>query len=153
MTDVLARRRPRFIFLSDGTGENELFGWRLVAANNRPMGRSVRTSASLDSCRDAASLIHRRSAEAAQSATVDVARGHWTWRVGVDGAPAAVSVHRYLRRVECLRALAQFVAALAQADPADGVVRCFGPNSLRAYEPPAGVPTGDRPGPSAVVSG
>lgn len=138
MTEALARRRPRFIYLSNGAVEDERFGWRLVAANNRPMGRAIRTSSTLADCRRAATLVHRRSADAAQSAVVDVARGHWTWRVGIDGVPAAVSVHRYLRRVECLRALSQFIAALERADPAEGVVRSFGPNSLRAYEPSAG---------------
>ncbi|HEV7205467.1 MAG TPA: hypothetical protein VGN18_12720 [Jatrophihabitans sp.] len=134
MTEALARRRPRFIFLSNGVSEDERFGWRLVAANNRPMGRGIHAHDSLAACRAAATAIHRHRAGAATATAVDVARGHWTWRIGVDSTPSAVSVHRYLRRVECLRALAQFLAALELADPAAGVVRCFGPNSLRAYE-------------------
>jgi hypothetical protein len=43
-------------------------------------------------------------------------------------------VHTYLRRTECLRALEQFTLVVVTADPEAGVVRYFGPHSLREFE-------------------
>lgn len=137
-----ARREPRFVYLSDRYPEDAgapdaRFGWRLVAANNRPLGRGPVAESSLEQCRVQATELHTALAadpDAGRAAILpDALRGVWTWRVVLDGRPAAVAVHPYLRRVECARGLAQFVASAAAADPADGVVRHFGPHSLRGY--------------------
>lgn len=139
---VPARREARFVYLSDRYPEDAAapgasYGWRLVAANNRPLGRGPLVEASLESCRAQASELHAALTadpdEVRAAILPDAARGVWTWRVALPGGPAAVAVHPYLRRVECARGLAQFVASAAAADPADGVVRHFGPHSLRGY--------------------
>jgi hypothetical protein len=138
MAESLSRRAPRFVFLSDGMRsavEAGRYGWRLDAANNRPIGRAIRAESSLAGCRAAAEVIHREIESPARSAVVVVNRGQWTWRVAFDGTPVAVCMHAYPRRVECVRALAQFTAAVVAAEPAHGVVRFFGPNSLLGYEP------------------
>jgi hypothetical protein len=59
--------------------------------------------------------------------------GLWTWNVTLENVPVAVCVHPYMRRVECLRGLTQFLTAVAAAEPSVGVVRYFGPHSLRGY--------------------
>lgn len=133
-----SRRLPRFVYLSDSPGDHpgtQRFGWRLAAANNRPLGRGVRMHASLTECRAAATRVQRAVAESRPPTAVEVARGRWSWRITLDGLVAAVCVHPYLRRVECLRALEQFVGAIQVADPAAGVLRYFGPHSLKEFEP------------------
>jgi hypothetical protein len=44
-----------------------------------------------------------------------------------------VGAHPYLRRIECVRGLDQFLAAMRVADPQAGMLRHFGVRSLRAY--------------------
>jgi hypothetical protein len=137
MADGPARRAPRFVFLCDGRGEDSgarRFGWRLVAANNRPLGRGMHAHASLAACRAAASRVRGAVAAVQAPVTLDASRGHWSWQLRFDGVAAAACVHTYLRRAECLRALEQFYLAVVAADPADGVVRYFGPHSLRQFE-------------------
>jgi hypothetical protein len=135
MAESVSRRGPRFVFLSnalrDGLGEDR-YGWRLVAANNRPLGRGIRVDGSLAECRAAAYRIHHEVAAAASTASIEVTGGQWQWSLALD--LEAVGMRPYFRRVECVRGLAQFVAAAVAADPAAGVVRFFGPNSLRGYE-------------------
>jgi hypothetical protein len=137
MTSNAVRRVARFVFLSDAdarTLTTARYGWRLVAANNRPLGRGVRAEASLDVCRDAAQRVHEAATDAVAAVQFDPGRGHWAWRVALGGTTVAVCVHPYLRRVECLRGLEQFLAAVRLARPDDGVVRYFGPRTLRAYD-------------------
>lgn len=137
MTGTLGRRRPRYVYLCDAKTPDvpaALFGWRLVAANNRPLGRGLRVAASLAECRAAAQRIHEDALRMTPSVQFNPARGLWSWRVAVGESTMAVGVHPYLRRVECLRALEQFLAAARTACPDDGLVKCFGPNSLRAYD-------------------
>lgn len=137
MTGTLVRRIPRYVYLCDAKTPDvpaALFGWRLVAANNRALGRGVRACASLAECRAAAQQIHGEATRMTPSVQFNPARGLWSWRVAVGELTMAVGVHPYLRRVECLRALEQFLAAARMARPAEGIVKCFGPNSLRAYE-------------------
>lgn len=144
-----ARREPRFVYLSDRFPEESTdpaarYGWRLVAANNRPLGRGATVEASWDDCLARAAALHAALSAAPELSTAtdrigsaivpDALHGVWSWRVVLDGELAAVGVHPYLRRVECARGLAQFVASAGAADPADGVVRHFGPHSLRGYE-------------------
>lgn len=127
---------PRFVFLCDGQHDDpgaRRYGWRLVAANNRPLGRGMRADASLAASRAAAGRVHAAVAAGRPAVNVEVSRGRWTWQLHLEGVAAAMSVHTYLRRIECLRALDQFTRAVVAADPAAGVVRYFGPNSLHEY--------------------
>jgi hypothetical protein len=138
MTSTSAVRVARFVFLSDALDagrDGQRVGWRLVAANNRVLGRSVRTAESLEGSRLAAWRLHRGARTTARTAaTFDSRKGRWTWTVSFDDVPVAVCSHPYLRRVECLRALGQFLIAAESADPDAGVVRCFGPRTLHEYD-------------------
>lgn len=139
-----AHRPPRFVYLSDTPRGEDVagrrFGWRLVAANNRPLGRSMNVVESLTACRHHADRIHRRITDAVPSTSLDLGRAHWRWLLELDGVAVAVSVHPYMRRVECVRALGQFVTAVGVADPEEGVIKHFGPHSLRDYGLASGPP-------------
>lgn len=147
-------RTARFVFLSDSYARPRpgslqtaasappppdvaatLFGWRLVAANNRALGRGPYTFAGLDACRDDAWRVHDSADRAVPALAFNAQLATWSWQVSVDGRPVGVGVHSYVRRAECHRGLVQFLAVLPTAKPADGVVRHFGPRALHGHLP------------------
>ena len=87
-------------------------GWRMVAANNRPLGRAGSTHTTLDDCVASA----RELSEAALAGRVGVRlqreQSRWFWTAEVGGQVAAVSAARYSRRSECERAGQQFLDSL-----------------------------------------
>ena len=141
MVSTQVRRVPRIIFVSDadprirhpGTDASARVGWRVLAANNRPLGRSAQVFAERE-CQDEVARLQKRLPDAVSSVLFDAARGHWTWTLLLDEVPVAVCVHPYLRRIECGRALAQFVAALENGDPELERVRNLGARALHAYD-------------------
>ena len=142
----VSRRSTRFIFVSDATAPtagrqptssaDPRYGWRVIAANNRPLGRSATVFDSYQDCRDAASALHDRIAESSSSVLFNTTRGHWTWTVALDARPVAVCVHPYLRRIECARALRQFTEAVSAGVPTADGLRLFGERALRGYDQP-----------------
>jgi hypothetical protein len=132
----------RFIYISDERSPSPWHdastagvrvSWRVVAGNNRPLGRSAAVFPSLAECVAAASELHRGIGRADSSVLFDVADGHWRWTVALGGQSVAVSAHAYKRRIECIRALEQFAAAAARAAPEPDGLRRLGPNALRGY--------------------
>lgn len=122
------------MFLCDsrpGDGPPGHYGWRLVAANHRPLGRGIWAVDSLVECRNAAHVIHHEAARLRPTLTSQ--DGVWSWQLELDDLALAVCVHGYMRRIECARGLTQFLSAVHVADPDNGVVRHFGPHSLRGY--------------------
>src|ERR1700754_936446 len=119
MGEETTRRAGRFIFLSDArprserarserdqrgdrrTGEHYRIGWRVIAANNRSLGRSATTFSSLNDAVRAATELHRRPELITSGVLFDPSRGHWEWSASLAGQPAAVCAHAYRRRVEC----------------------------------------------------
>lgn len=128
------RRAPRFVFLTDDAvpGPTSRYAWRLDAANHRPLGRAATISQGLDACRAAAAAVHDAIGAVIEDVLVERSGAYWAWRV-VLGGGSAVSLHRYLRRVECLRGFAQFAEVVGATDPALGVIRTFGQHTLRSY--------------------
>ena len=134
MATARTGRAPRFVYLCDGQRGQPggRYGWRLVAANHRPLGRGRAAHDTLDACRaDAARVC---GALERLQATVITQDGMWYWQAYLRGELAAMCVHSYLRRIECARALTQFLAAARETEPAEGVVRHFGARSLRGYQ-------------------
>jgi hypothetical protein len=144
--DVVDRRlqqvTARFIYISDqrsrspwhdASSADARVSWRVVAGNNRPLGRSATLFPSLAECVDAATLLHREIGRADSSVLFDVADGHWRWTVALGGQSVAMSAHAYKRRIECIRSLEQFIAAAAGAAPEPDGLRRLGPNALRGY--------------------
>jgi hypothetical protein len=144
MAEPFSRRTTRFIYVSDASAptasrhvDNPVaprYGWRVIAANNRPLGRSATVFDSYEACRDAAEQLREAVDDASSAVHFNSTRGHWTWSVTIDEAPVAVCVHPYLRRIECVRALRQFVEAVAAGVPSAEGVRLFGTRALREYD-------------------
>jgi hypothetical protein len=143
----VSRRSTRFIFVSDATAPTAgrqsstaaepRYGWRVIAANNRPLGRSATVFDTYQDCREAAAALHDRVSETSSSVLFNTTRGHWTWTVALDARPVAVCVHPYLRRIECARALRQFTDAVSAGVPSADGLRLFGERALRGYDAPA----------------
>lgn len=146
MVDKRLHVTARFIYISDershspwhdGASADIRVSWRVVAGNNRPLGRSAMVFASLAECVAAATRLHREIGRADSSVLFDVADGHWRWTVALGGQPVAVSAHAYKRRIECVRSLEQFIVATAHAAPEPDGLRRLGPNALRGHAGPA----------------
>jgi hypothetical protein len=136
VTELLASsraRRARFIVLSDGsapssTRESNDSGrrslvWRVVAANNRPLGRSVGAFADFADCLAAATELHEQSEQARAAIAFDRGSVSWRWTVSLGVSPVAVSVRDYSRRIECERALSQFLEIVSSEPPVIDEVR------------------------------
>jgi hypothetical protein len=137
------RAMPRFLYISDDEErtiwQRELpptgrVAWRLLAGNNRSLGQSAGTFATLAECVAAATRLHDEARQAASSVLFDISMGrHWRWTVLLDGQPVAVAAHSYGRKLECARALEQFLELVARAEPAPERLSRFGPNALRPF--------------------
>lgn len=135
MTAEAVGRRARYVLLTDGPcgPASGRAGWRLDAANNRPLGRGVSAHGTVDDCRRWLVGLRASANVLAQAVTFDVISGLWTWRVTRDEGVCAVSVRTYQRRFECRRAVSHFLDALVDADPQDGVVRIVRADALDRY--------------------
>lgn len=90
--------------------------WRLVAGNNRALGRAARPLETVELCREAVAALARELPDL--RAVPDLARpaGRWAWQlVRPDGVVAAVSGRAYERERDMWASLAQFVAAAPEA--------------------------------------
>lgn len=133
------RRGPRWVFLSD-LGRTELrrqrasrYGWRLVAANNRPLGRAVQLADTLDGCVAQARRVHEGADRMRTAVHTRGDESTWYWRALLDDETVAVCTRPFARRAECARALAQFVDAARRAEPHPRDVRHYGAQALRGY--------------------
>ena len=138
------RRGARFIYLSASVAPSltrarsghagRRVAWRVLAANNRPLGRSVTVYNTLGDCTAAASELHRDVSRAVGSIGFETGTGSWRWTLSLGGAAAATCVNPYGRRIECQRALAQFLVAVADAEPGAQQVRHLGIGALHDYD-------------------
>lgn len=121
----------RFVFVSDCVDEDDQrekpvhrVWWRLVAANNRVLGRSADTYLGEDTCRaKAADLCRCVDIAVAVMTTGD--RGEWMWTLALDDVPMAESAHPFARRVDSMRALKLLIQGLHVADPYAGSLRIY----------------------------
>ena len=104
-----------------------------MAGNNRPLGRSWTAHDSLSAAIESARLVSVRAADIHGLSSIDE-QGAWRWLASLDGAAVAASVVRYPRRMECERALRQFVAAVGSAATEPSDLRLLGPSALRVYD-------------------
>jgi hypothetical protein len=138
-----SRASARFIFISDGRATSSWrdaqpmtsgrVAWRVLAANNRPLGRSAQAFGSFEDARQDATRMQAALDELVPTISLGDAVGHWTWQLAMRAQAVACCVHEYQRRIECARSLEQFVAAVRTADPVAGELRNFGSNALKAY--------------------
>lgn len=92
-------------------------GWRLLATNNRDLGRSAVTYADRAACREA---LRRLQAHAADLRPVTVRTGpsHWGWRLLAGDRVLAVGGRDYQRRIQAERAAAVVLALIPAAEVA-----------------------------------
>ncbi len=98
--------------------------WRLSGGNNRTMARSASGFFELAQARsDLQEVAHLLGSS--QIAVIGESGMNWWWRLQVQGELRAVSVHRYGRRIECLKAFERFRAAMERGDVpvASGILR------------------------------
>ncbi len=98
------------------------YGWRLVSANNRELGRSARSYTSYPVARTAILSVRARADHLAGACLADRATGRWTWRMELDDGPVAASSRWYEREHDSKLAMAKFVKLLADAELAEGLV-------------------------------
>ena len=93
--------------------------WRLMGANNRPVGQAPSTVADLATCVAAVQQIVRVALVADLRMLIDLTTGLWNWRLESDGAVLAVSARAYQRQRECRYSVDTFrlVVATATAVP------------------------------------
>lgn len=115
---------PRFLFLATRRADERRdaracsdFLWRLVAGNNRLLGRSPGTYDREDLCREAVSRLVTDLAQAAPGQAPLSRPGNWSWQLAlrfVDHPPLvlAVSARSYERQRESRFSLENFLAAV-----------------------------------------
>ncbi len=124
--------------LSGGNGA--WYGWRLIGANNRELGRSAIGFGSYQGARLAVLHLQRGTGRLVQHSITDRATGRWGWRFELDGATVAVSGRWYERDQEARLGAAKFVSLALRAALVDGVL---------ALPDRRGPGTTDQPGPGA----
>lgn len=150
---------PRFLFVSDldvrrssafvWPGSQALsrvgwVAWRLLAANNRELGRGYGVHRDHPACRRAILQLQRDIDRVDAVPRADTS-GRWIWQASVRGLVVAVSARPYLREREAWSNLSQFVNAVPIA-PVTEAVRPLTRRSGRGYAtPPMPEPHGGQP--------
>jgi hypothetical protein len=110
---------------SDRATARDWYGWRLIGANNRELGRSARSFVSYPRTRAAVRYLQQQVDQLVPLTLPDPATGRWGWRIELDNQPVAVSARWYERDHDSRAGLAKFVALLPAAELADGVVTLY----------------------------
>jgi hypothetical protein len=105
-----------------GNGVQDWYGWRLMGANNRELGRSARSFASYPLARRAVMHLQQHADQLVRSTEVDPATGRWRWRLDLDNTAVAISGRWYERDHDSRLGMAKFVTLVSEAELTDGVV-------------------------------
>lgn len=84
--------------------------WRLLAANNRELGRGVQAFGSLSEAATSVQELIASLDDLRRRRDVSPVDQLWRWHLDSAAGPVATAHRGYSRRVECLIALDQFVA-------------------------------------------
>lgn len=114
------------------------YGWRLIGANNRELGRSALGFGSYQLARGAILQVKQGIGRLVHHSTTDPRSGRWGWRVDLEESAVAVSSRWYERDHDGRIGAAKFVALTAEADLADGVVTLRERRGLRVLPMAAG---------------
>jgi hypothetical protein len=106
----------------DETDHVDWYGWRLMGANNRELGRSPFGYASYQLARRAIRQLKQATTRLVQHSATDPLTGRWGWRVDLDGAAVAVSGRWYERDHDGRAGASKFVTLARDAKLAEGVV-------------------------------
>lgn len=99
-------------FTGETSPDETWYAWRLSGANHRELGRATAVQPDLASARLAIVEFRSTIDRAVLSFVIAPTGGHWTWRMIIDGVPAAVSSRSYFRQRECAYAATAFTAAV-----------------------------------------
>jgi hypothetical protein len=113
------------------TQARERYGWRLMGANNRELGRHAVSFVSYQGALRAIRHLKRGAGRALPYPTTDPRSGRWGWRIDLDGASVAVSGRWYERDHDARLGAARFVSLIREAAVSDRVVTRYG-RSARA---------------------
>lgn len=116
---LVGRPRPAVVSIAE-TGD--WYGWRLIGANNRELGRGARGFDTYQLARRAVGQLKETLGRLTHSSTTNPATGRWGWRFDLDGVAVAVSGRWYERDHDGRIGAAKFLALAPHADLADGVV-------------------------------
>jgi hypothetical protein len=115
------------------------YGWRLIGANNRELGRSARSFGSYPLARRAVTRIKEEVDRLVQHSATDPSTGRWGWRFELDGVAVAASGRWYERDHDSRIGAAKFVSLTPAAELVEGVVTLH----LRRIPGAVHVPVGD----------
>jgi hypothetical protein len=102
-------------FAGEIAADQTWYAWRVSGANHRELGRSTMVHPDIASVLSAIKEFRVNIDKAVLSFTITPAGGHWTWRMVIDGEPAATSSRSYFRQRECAYAATAFTAAIEVA--------------------------------------
>lgn len=88
---------------SDGTAADAPVSWRLLATNNRDLGRAANTYPDPAACRAAVLRLQQQAADL-RSAIVRAGPSSWRWQITEGRAVVAVSSRDYQRRIQAEQA-------------------------------------------------
>ncbi len=110
------RGRPGRPYSEDDRIDSDArFGWRMLAANNREVARSVATFSDVQICVDAVDRL-QREVDAGATVASRTGRSDWVWHLRIDGTDVAASARTYQRRLQCEAACALFVELVPGAE-------------------------------------
>lgn len=101
------------------------FTWRFMAANNRSLARSARTSPDVESCLATIRTL-QEGLPRAVSETLRNGQGQWVWRVRLADEVIATAARSYPREIRArmtCNAFLQLVAETANSAPVQVVYR------------------------------
>ncbi len=104
------------------TAPADWYGWRLMGANHRELGRSAESFDSYPAARRAVLDLQQHVTRMVARTVADPATGRWSWRLELDGRAVAVSGRWYERDHDSRLGLDRFLHLLGDAELADGVV-------------------------------
>src|SRR5215467_9412659 len=107
---------------TDAMGGGDWYGWRLIGANNRELGRNARRFTSYPLARQAVRHLQQHLDLVVRGTYVEPATGRWIWRVDLDDEPIAISGRWYERDHDSRLGMAKFLQLTPDAVLVDGVV-------------------------------
>jgi uncharacterized protein YegP (UPF0339 family) len=106
----VATARFRLLQLSGGT-----VTWRLLATNNRDLGRGSEAYPSKDACWEAVRELQRGVAELA-TVLIRTGPSSWSWRIQAGNGTVAVASRHYQRRIQATQAAAVALELIPAAE-------------------------------------
>jgi len=92
------------------------FGWRLLGANNRELGRGSSASKSIDDCADEASTLSAQCELIVFAHRRERSNEGWTWNGAFDRREVVRSSRSFRRERECMYNVEAFSEALSTAE-------------------------------------